>query len=79
MPKISSPSVEHPSSEMFDNFDITPLLLDNLSSIRLEFNNGRLWEINVTDNTDIIKKIKTIFREYETQISKIDFCLNLKN
>jgi hypothetical protein len=79
MPKSSLPVIEHPSSEMFDNFDITPLLMDNLSSIRLEFNNGRLWEINITDNTDIIKKIKTIFCEYETQISKIDFCLNLKN
>lgn len=76
MPKSSFLSVGHHDAEMSN---ITSLFLNNLSSIKLEFSNGRVWEITLLDHIDIASKIKTIFQEYHTDLVKIDFCIHLKN
>lgn len=55
-----------------------------LTVLRLEFNNGRIWEINVQDqlkNSEphkIAEKLLNTFQEYKEDIKKIDFQLDIE-
>jgi hypothetical protein len=54
-----------------------------LITLRLEFNNGRIWEIDVqeqlagADPNEIAAKILNIFQEYREDIKKIDFKIDI--
>ena len=54
-----------------------------LESIRLEFGNGRIWEINIAEqlsssHSDIIaNRLVETFAEYKDEIIKIDFKVNV--
>ena len=54
-----------------------------LESIRLEFGNGRIWEINIAEqlsssHSDIIaNRLVETFAEYKDEIKKIDFKVNV--
>lgn len=55
-----------------------------LIMLRLEFVNGRIWEIDVQDqlsatNADeVAEKLLNIFQEYRTDIKKIDFQMDIE-
>jgi hypothetical protein len=54
-----------------------------LESIRLEFGNGRIWEINIAEqlsssHSDIVaNRLVETFAEYKDEITKIDFKVNI--
>jgi hypothetical protein len=51
--------------------------------LRLEFTNGRIWEINVQEQLsdaapdEIAEKLLGIFQEYRKDIKKIDFQMDI--
>jgi len=55
-----------------------------LESIRLEFGNGRIWEINIKEqlansHSDIVaNKLVETFAEYKEDIKKIDFKIDIE-
>jgi hypothetical protein len=55
-----------------------------LESIRLEFGNGRIWEINIKEqlansHSDIVaNKLVETFAEYKEDIKKIDFKIDVE-
>lgn len=55
-----------------------------LESIRLEFGNGRIWEINIKEqlansHSDIVaNKLVETFAEYKEDINKIDFKIDVE-
>lgn len=55
-----------------------------LNSIKLEFKNGRVWEIRVPDllakaaADDVADKLLDIFQEYNEEISKLDFEIDVE-
>ncbi len=55
-----------------------------LIMLRLEFLNGRIWEINVQeqlkdgDPDEIAEKLLNIFQEYRNDIKKIDFQMDIE-
>ena len=52
--------------------------------LRLEFTNGRIWEINVQEQLadakpdEIAEKLLGIFQEYRKDIKKIDFQMDIE-
>ena len=55
-----------------------------LDLLRLEFNDGRVWEIDIqdqlndTDAESVADKMLLIFQEYRDDIIKIDFKMNIE-
>lgn len=55
-----------------------------LESIRLEFGNGRIWEINIKEQLanshgDVIaNRLVETFAEYKEEIKKIDFKIDVE-
>jgi hypothetical protein len=55
-----------------------------LHKLRLEFLDGRIWEINIKDQLDeeesetVADKLLSIFQEYREEIKKIDFEMDIE-
>ena len=55
-----------------------------LDTVRLEFTNGRIWEINVKEqltesqSQHVADKLLETFQEYQEEISKIDFKIDVE-
>ena len=55
-----------------------------LETIRLEFGNGRIWEINIKEqlansHSDVVAgKLVETFAEYKEEIKKIDFKIDIE-
>lgn len=55
-----------------------------LDNLRLEFTDGRVWEINVQDQLSdadadsIADRLLSIFQEYRDDIKKIDFKMDVE-
>ena len=55
-----------------------------LKSVRLEFNNGRIWEIDIqeqlsnTTNEIVAEKLLDTFQEYKEEIIKVDFAVDIQ-
>jgi hypothetical protein len=69
--------------EVFEDLYISTMPVEYLHSIRLEFKNGRIWEISVKDqvsidNIQLISErlIKSIY-EYSTELKKVEFKINV--
>ena len=66
--------------EVFKDVDIKTIPLDYLSSLRLEFTQGRIWEVDCnakrSTGTDLDKTLKDLFAEYGNEIVHVDFRLN---
>jgi hypothetical protein len=81
-------SPEHLASEwpeVFENLYINSLPIGHIELIKLEFINGQLWEIDISNylkkNKDaklVTDMLFEIFYEYNSQIKKIDFKINIK-
>jgi hypothetical protein len=69
--------------EIFEDLYMNTMPVAYLVFLRLEFNNGRIWEINIreqlvnSDATEIANKLLGTFQEYKNDIKKIDFQLDV--
>ena len=69
---------------MFEDLYMNTMPVAYLNSIKLEFKNGRVWEIRVPDllakaeADDVADKLLDIFQEYNEEISKLDFEIDVE-
>lgn len=69
--------------EVFEDLYMNTMPVHYLEMIRLEFGNGRIWEIDVKEQLahshgDIIaNKLIETFQEYKEEIKKIDFKIDI--
>lgn len=70
--------------EVFEDLYMNTMPVYYLESIRLEFGNGRIWEINIKEqlansHSDIVaNKLVETFAEYKEDIKKIDFKIDIE-
>jgi hypothetical protein len=70
--------------EVFEDMYISTMPVEYLHSIKLEFHDGRVWEIAVDDQLTSLKSqaiadrlIETLY-EYANDVKKIDFKVNVE-
>ena len=70
--------------EVFEDMYMNTMPVAYLKSVRLEFDNGRIWEIDIQEqlsdaNKDIIaEKLLDTFTEYQKEITKVDFAIDIQ-
>jgi hypothetical protein len=70
--------------EIFKNLELTTIPIKYLHSVRITFNDNKIWDIDVkksklnNDNTNIEESLYKLFEEYEDTIQDIDFRLDTK-
>lgn len=70
--------------EIFEDMYMNTMPVDYIQYVRLEFNNGRIWEIDiqeqlVEETRDIVtEKLLDAFTEYREDIAKVDFSINIE-
>jgi len=77
------PEVVRHWPEVFKDVDVQSIPVQYLDSIRVEFQDGRIWEIEIekeakTTAEALESSLGTFFEEYSDSISNIDFRLNTK-
>lgn len=85
MPKSSFESPIHLVSEwheVFENLYINSLPIDYIETVKIEFSNGSLWEIDISSQISISSNtaksnILETFKEYQTDISSLNFTVNI--
>jgi hypothetical protein len=69
--------------EVFEDLYMNTMPVHYLEMLRIEFDDGRVWEINVQEqlsstHSDIIAdRLVDTFQEYREEIKKIDFKVNV--
>lgn len=68
--------------EVFDHIDVNVIPIQYLDSVRVEFVDGKIWDIDVKKSLkktdlDIEGALDELFVEYEDTITNIDFRLNI--
>ena len=69
--------------EVFEDMYMNTMPVAYLKSVRLEFNNGRIWEIDIQEQLDnatndiVAEKLLDTFTEYKDEIKKIDFKVDI--
>ena len=83
MPKNSKlpPDVIRHWPEVLKDVEIQTIPVQYLVSVRVEFNDGKIWEIDLDKTAgtseDVLEdSLSTFFREYSDSISNIDFRLD---
>jgi len=70
--------------EVFEDLYMNTMPIHYLEMIRLEFDNGRVWEIDVreqleiADGDSIANKLIDTFQEYRDDIKKMDFKIDIE-
>ena len=70
--------------EVFEDMYMNTMPVAYLKSVRLEFDNGRIWEIDIQEqlsnaNNDVVaEKLLDTFTEYQKEITKIDFSIDIQ-
>jgi len=70
--------------EVFEDLYINAIPINYIDIVRLEFANGRIWEININEQTKswtndyISSKLLETFEEYSEEISYLDFKVDIK-
>lgn len=70
--------------EVFEDLYMNTMPVAYLIQLVLEFNNGRIWEINVqeqlaaSDADTVADKLLSTFQEYRNDIKKIDFQMDIE-
>tara|TARA_B100001559_G_scaffold318166_1_gene324829 strand:+ start:266 stop:586 length:321 start_codon:yes stop_codon:yes gene_type:complete len=66
--------------EVFDHIDIKAIPLEYLHSIRVEFSNGKIWDVAVKDDpkaknprSQLERTLQDLFDAYEKSIKHVDF------
>lgn len=67
--------------EIFKDVEVHAIPLQYLTSITISFNDGRIWEIDLNDERNLIEdgleySIESLLSEYEDEIENIDFRLD---
>lgn len=84
MSKPPNPSQETDQwTEIFQNLDLDIIPVDYLHSVRITFNSGKVWDIDIAKSKKNHQNFLTIedsltklFNEYEDTIQNIDFRLD---
>jgi len=69
---------------VFEDLYMNTMPVAYLISLRLEFNDGRIWEIDIqeqlkqSDSDSVAEKLLDIFQEYRNDIKKIDFQMDIE-
>lgn len=70
--------------EVFEGLYINTMPVNYLNFLQIQFSNGRIWEININEQlsgetSDIVaERLMNIFQEYQDEISKIDFQIDIE-
>ena len=70
--------------EVFEDMYMNTMPVAYLKSVRLEFNNGRIWEIDIQEqlgnatNEIVAEKLLDTFQEYKEEIIKVDFAIDIQ-
>ena len=70
--------------EVFEDMYMNTMPVAYLKSVRLEFNNGRIWEIDIQEQLDnatndiVAEKLLDTFQEYREDITKVDFSIDIQ-
>ena len=70
--------------EVFEDLYMDTMPVAYVDLMILEFNDGRVWEINIkdqlkdTDPNDVAKKLLNTLSEYKDTIKKIDFKIDIE-
>ncbi len=70
--------------EIFEDLYMNTMPVAYLIMLRLEFTNGRIWEIDVQEQLsnsvpeEVAEKLLNIFQEYRNDIKKIDFQMDIE-
>ncbi len=70
--------------EIFEDLYMNTMPVAYLIMLRLEFINGRIWEINIQEQLsnsvpeEVAEKLLNIFQEYRNDIKKIDFQMDIE-
>ena len=69
--------------EVFNDVEIQTIPIEYLVSVRVEFNDGKMWEIELDKNKSASKEViedslGNFFDEYNDHIANIDFRLDTK-
>ena len=69
--------------DVFKDIDLKVVPLDYLHSIRVAFHDGKIWDIDIQNSknpngqqVNIRKELEDIFKQYEHDISNVDFRLD---
>ena len=83
MPKKSSklpPEIVNHWPEVFEDVDIDVVPLEYLDSIRVQFVDGKIWDISIDTKKnrieDLEKSLDELFEQYQDAIENVDFRLN---
>lgn len=80
MPKKLPDDVIRHWPEVFKDIDIKTIPIQYLSTIRIEFNEGTVWEIDCAakkeTGADMNQTIADLFEDYGSKILHVDFRLN---
>lgn len=69
--------------EVFEDLYMNTMPVEYLHSIRLEFENGRVWEIDIQEHTHVVQsqtiadKLIHMLHEYAEEIKRIDFQVDI--
>lgn len=69
--------------EVFENLYMNTMPVEYIHSIRLEFHNGRIWEIDVenhmnqTHSQTVADRLVQTLHEYSNEIKTIDFQIDI--
>jgi hypothetical protein len=69
--------------EVFEDLYMNTMPVAYLENIHLEFANGRVWEIDISEQLknstadDIAERLLNTLQEYKDEIKKIDFKVNI--
>ena len=70
--------------EVFEDMYMNTMPVAYLNNIKLEFNNGRIWELDIQEqlvnepNEVVAEKLLDTFQEYRDDITKVDFAIDIQ-
>ena len=66
--------------EVFDDVEIDVVPLEYLDSVRVQFTDGKVWDIDINTSKnkveDLEKSLDELFEQYQDHIKTVDFRLN---
>ena len=70
--------------EVFEDMYMNTMPVAYLKSVRLEFTNGRIWELDIQEqlvnepNEVVAEKLLDTFQEYRDDITRVDFAIDIQ-
>lgn len=70
--------------EVFEDLHMNTMPVAYLDMLRLEFNDGRIWEIDIQEQLKsedpqmVADKLVNIFNDYKDELKKLDFKMDIE-